>query len=593
MLVTKKHKPSPKIVKFPFKKYLLPTLLAVTLVILSLLTTEVILLNKFYPRVFIGDTHIGFLTKNQAQILIDSQLKSRVEQSLNLNYQQKYFTINLSSSSARINSVDVLNQAFKIGHQNNPGLRLISQVKTLIWGAVFTPEIELELADQLTAINNSVYEAPQNALVSILPGESSSSSEIKISEGKNGLGVDNEKLESNIKDFLVFGIFENNLPIKVVEPDITTLEATKAKQVLEDIQKTPITLTFEDKSLTIDSPTLFTLLDLSQTNNQLIDKEKLANYLKELSLEINQPIIEPLFSFDEASKKVISFKPAQEGRELDLEKTSELISLSLTNNQSKNITLPVKIIQPKIKATQADNLGIKELLGQGVSHFVGSIPNRIYNVGLAASRINGVLIPPGEEFSFTKTVGDITAATGYKPAYVIKSGRTVLDDGGGVCQVSTTLYRAALNSGLPITARTAHAYRVGYYEQGFPPGLDATIFYPSVDFRFKNDTKSHILVQAQAVGTTLTVNLYGTTDNRVAYLSTPVITSQSSPPPEIRQDDPTLPKGEVKQVDWAAHGANVFFTRTVKRNGEVLIQETIKSNYRPWQAVYLVGTKEN
>ena len=153
-----------------------------------------------------------------------------------------------------------------------------------------------------------------------------------------------------------------------------------------------------------------------------------------------------------------------------------------------------------------------------------------------------MLIPPGDIFSFNQTGGDITAATGYKQAYVIKEGRTVLDDGGGVCQDSTTLFRAVLNAGLPVVKRTAHAYRVGYYEQGFPPGLDATVFYPSVDFQFKNDTKHHILLQAYVSGISLTVDLYGTSDGRVTTLTTPVVGEQTPPPPELRKDDPTLPK---------------------------------------------------
>ena len=211
---------------------------------------------------------------------------------------------------------------------------------------------------------------------------------------------------------------------------------------------------------------------------------------------------------------------------------------------------------------------------------------------LTAKKINGVVIASGEEFSFDKTVGDITAATGFKQAYVIKSGRTVLDDGGGVCQVSTTVFRAALNSGVPITARTAHAYRVHYYEEDSPPGIDATIFYPTVDLKFKNDTPGAILIQAWTEGLTLYVNFYGTSDGRKTEVSTPIILKQTPPPPDLRQDDPTLPKGVVKQVDWSAWGANITFTRKVTRDGQELINEKFYSNYKPWQAVYLVGTKE-
>jgi vancomycin resistance protein YoaR len=267
-----------------------------------------------------------------------------------------------------------------------------------------------------------------------------------------------------------------------------------------------------------------------------------------------------------------------------------MISVALITEKKSEIKLPVSIIRPKNKLT--NELGIRELIGTGVSYFSGSIENRKFNIGLAASRINGVLIPPGEEFSFVNTVGDISANTGFKQAYVIKSGRTVLDDGGGVCQVSTTIFRAALNSGLPITARTAHAYRVGYYEQGFPPGIDATIFHPSVDFKFKNDTDKHILVQASVAGNSLTVELYGTSDGRTVTMTKPVVTGITPAPPEIRQDDPTLPRGTVKQVDWAANGANVSFSRTVTKGGITYINEVFRSNYRPWQAVFLVGTKD-
>ena len=372
-------------------------------------------------------------------------------------------------------------------------------------------------------------------------------------------------------------------------PEVTTAKVLTAKAYVEEVKQKPIQLLFEGSSWIIDSKTLLTLLDLTKPES-LVDKSKVEKYLKSVSDKVNQPLKEAQFNFNSTSGRVSAFQPAQEGRELDIEKTTTFIQLALGGERSKTITLPVKTIEPKIKTSEVNDLGIKELLGRGISHFAGSIPNRIYNVGLTATRINGVLIPPNSTFSFNNTVGDITEATGFKKAYVIKEGRTVLDDGGGVCQDSTTLFRAVLNAGLPVVKRTAHAYRVGYYEQGFPPGLDATVFYPSVDFQFKNDTGHHILIQAAVTGTTLTIDLYGSSDGRESSLTTPVITDHTPAPPELRQDDPTLPKGTIKQVDWAAAGAKVSFERTVKRGEETLINETWKSNYKPWQAIYLVGT---
>ena len=264
-----------------------------------------------------------------------------------------------------------------------------------------------------------------------------------------------------------------------------------------------------------------------------------------------------------------------------------------TRKEDIRINLPVSVSTARIVNDQVNSLGIRELIGKGVSYFAGSIPNRIFNIELGAKRINGTIIAPGEVFSFNNTVGEVSGQTGYRQAYVISSGRTILDDGGGICQVSTTIFRAALNSGLPIVSRTAHAYRVGYYEQrGFGPGLDATVFSPSVDFKFKNDTEKHILIQTifNRSNAMLEVDIYGTRDDRIVELSKPVILSRSPALPELRQDDPTLPKGTIKQVDFAAEGASVYFTRKVYRRGQLLYDDNIKSNFKPWQAIFLVGT---
>ena len=237
-------------------------------------------------------------------------------------------------------------------------------------------------------------------------------------------------------------------------------------------------------------------------------------------------------------------------------------------------------------------MGIKELIGRGTSTYFHSISGRVYNVSLAASRINGTLVKPGDTFSFNDTLGDVSSFTGYQQAYIISDGKTILGDGGGVCQVSTTLFRAALNAGLPILERQAHAYRVGYYEQNSPPGLDATVYGPSPDFKFKNDTPAYILIQAKANSKnySLVFELYGASDGRVATISKPVVSGVTAPPEDRYQDDPSLPTGQTKQIDFKAWGAKVTFNYSVTRDGEQIYKRTFISNYRPWQAVYLRGT---
>lgn len=342
--------------------------------------------------------------------------------------------------------------------------------------------------------------------------------------------------------------------------------------------------------------TYFSGINLPRSYHHEIDK--LEKLLAPMKKEIKKDPVNALFTFE--NNRVSAFTLASDGQMLDMQKLKKDITDKLIN-ASKNsqtniieIKAPIKIIKPEINNENVNNLGIKEVVGEGTSLFYHSIANRIYNINLAASKLNGLLIAPGEVFSFAKAIGDVSSFTGYKQAYVIENGRTVLGDGGGVCQVSTTLFRAALNAGLPIIERNPHAYRVSYYELDSGPGIDAAVYVPSVDLKFKNDTQNHILIQTYVdlQNLSLTFDLYGAKDGREVEITAPVILSQSPAPEPLYQDDPELPKGTVKQIDFAASGAKVFFKRTVKKDGKTMINETFNSNYRPWQAVYLRGTKE-
>jgi len=327
------------------------------------------------------------------------------------------------------------------------------------------------------------------------------------------------------------------------------------------------------------------------------DQVKLTTIFNAMSLQINQAVQEPLFDFKQG--KVINFKVSKEGRKIDREKIQQLLILTFSRlSPSKavvNMELPVLVVKPHAESDLSNKMGINDLLGEGESFFLDSIPNRVHNIVLAASNLHGIVIPPGETFSFAEKIGDISQKTGYQRAYVIKSGKTVLDDGGGVCQVSTTLFRAALNAGLPIVERQAHAYRVGFYEQGsYPPGLDATVYPPNLDFKFKNDTPAYLLIQTEIdqAKKRLVFKFYGTSDGRKVEMQKPIILSQTPPPEPIYVDDPTLVVGTEKKFDSAHWGAKVVFTRKVWfSNGELKEEKTFISNYTPWPAVYFRGTK--
>lgn len=580
-------------------KIFLPVILSALLLVLIIITYQTMMADKFYPQTYVGSTNISFLSEGQAIRKVQSDFQNRARQKLQFNSalassSAQTFTVDLSTSSATLD-YSALDENFKVSHNSTILEQITRQIQALFFPTAIYPKITLSLDKQLKIISSAIGRKPQNAqlIFDETPAtEGTPAARIQIKEAVNGVDLDKEKTLLTIRDFLLTGEYQSQLPVKVIFPIITTNHAERAQDVLESVTKEPIKLVFDNNSWVLDAKQLLTLLDLTK-GQSLLDKDQADLYLKNIAQEIDREIQEGLFEFNPGTKRVSAFKPSQEGRKLNITSTYQLLtdSLASPDHAREPIALPVDIIKPKIQTSDVNSLGIKELLGRGISNFVGSIPNRIYNIGLTASKINGVLVPPGDTFSFNKTVGDITAATGFRQAYVIKEGRTVLDDGGGVCQDSTTLFRAVLNAGLPVIARTAHAYRVGYYEQGFPPGLDATVFYPSVDFQFQNDTPAHILIQAYTSGNTLYVDLYGTPDGRIANLTKPIITNQTPPPPELRQDDPTLPKGTVKQVDWSAWGATVSFKRTVTRNGEVIANETWKSSYKPWQAIFLVGTQ--
>ena len=310
----------------------------------------------------------------------------------------------------------------------------------------------------------------------------------------------------------------------------------------------------------------------------------------------NLPAKNALFKFDKG--KVVEFRKETEGLKImskqfliDFDKVVNNLKTDTTN---KKIILNSEIVKPEIKLSDINEYGVEELIAIGKSDFTHSIPQRIHNLTLAASKFNGVLIPKDKGFSFNETVGEISSLTGYQPAYVIKEGKTVLGDGGGVCQVSTTLFRAALNAGLPIIERNAHAYRVGYYENDSQPGFDATIYGPTVDLKIKNDTPGYILIETEvdAENNLLYFKFYGKKDNRRVEISKATVYDFVPALQPKYQDDPTLKKGVTKQIDFPASGAKAFFSYKVFQGDNTTIDTKFYSNFRPWAAVYLVGSAE-
>lgn len=340
--------------------------------------------------------------------------------------------------------------------------------------------------------------------------------------------------------------------------------------------------------------TLFNMGRYDFNTQVTYNKDPFDDTVADLETRFNFPAKNALFTFSEG--RVLSFRPDEKGLKINSDRLANDFETVLQRLQKKPdnqaVTLTDSVVEPETTLSEANGFGIEEEIAEGKSDYTGSINERVHNVILGASKFHGILIPKDKVFSFDDVVGDISKSTGFTQAYVIKDGKTVLGDGGGICQVSTTLFRAAMNAGLPIVERHAHAYRVHYYENDMKPGFDATIFSPTVDFKFKNDSPAAILIQTEIdkENNILVFKFYGKKDGRVSTISDIKLYDIQPAPPALYQDDPTLPRGTVKQIDFAAGGAKASFKYKVVRGSEVLSDDTFYSIYKPWQAVFLQGT---
>ena len=259
------------------------------------------------------------------------------------------------------------------------------------------------------------------------------------------------------------------------------------------------------------------------------------------------------------------------------------------NDKTISVHAIIKTTKPVVTEDNIATLGIVEQVGTATTSFSGSPENRKHNISVGAQALNGVIVKPGEEFSTLKNLGKIDQTSGYLPELVIKVNKTIPEYGGGLCQVSTTLFRATMNSGLKITERQNHRYRVGYYEP--PVGMDATIYEGSPDFKFVNNYANSVLIQSSVAGTKITFDIYGKNDGRRVELSTPSVYEVVNPPDSEYTNTDTLPEGTTKRIESAHPGASASFTYMVyKEDGSTLTKQTFVSKYVPWQAKYLRGT---
>jgi vancomycin resistance protein YoaR len=324
-----------------------------------------------------------------------------------------------------------------------------------------------------------------------------------------------------------------------------------------------------------------------------LNAETLRQMLSTIENQVDRQAANARFHFDDATGQLIALSASQTGRTLNMDGSVKAISDALVRGEH-SVPLVVDETQPAVPDTAtAQQLGITGLLPNGVqsSYFYGSHSERVQNITTAAARFDGVLVAPGAVFSMGQTLGDVSLDNGFTEALIIYGGRTIKGVGGGVCQVSTTLFRTAFFAGFPVVERIPHAYRVSYYEEtsgGIDPslaGLDATVYFPLVDFKFKNDSPNWLLMETTVSGYSLTWKFYSTYDGRTVQWNTSGPRNIVPAPAALFKPNPDLNPGQITQSDYAADGADVTVDRTVMKDGAVYFQDQFQTHYEAWQAI--------
>lgn len=558
-------------------------------------TYEIAFWEKVLPGVRSGEVFLGNLGREEAERAVQKRLDG--VDGMSLVYGTQKWRVEASDINLIYDATGTVDRAMGVGRSGSLTKDVETRWKAWRRGVNIDPVYtwdEDRLTEAIARVAKEIDIPAQEPEITI--GEAG---EVNVTPGENGVETDVRELKIKITQSLVQVRADDvAVPVTHIQPKLSDQQLNRARERAEALMTKKLTITFEVEKQTweVEKDLMVTWLD---PQSEGWKRGEMENWVAELAATVDHIAQNASFRWV-GGGKVEEFRPAKPGYRVRQGETVDTLRASLEGLEKglqTEAVLPLSTeeTQPEVTIGDVNNLGIVELLGKGESWYAGSITNRIYNLKRAADAINGTLVAPGETFSFNKTVGEISSATGYKQAYIIKEGQTILGDGGGVCQTSSTLFRAILAAGLPIEARTAHAYRVSYYEQNYQVGFDATVFQPAPDLKFRNDTPGYVLIQTEYDETKkyLAFLIYGTSDGRRVELSKARVWEVTPPPPDLYIDDPNLKVGKVVQTEHRANGAKVAFDWKVTRGDEVLIERTFYSNYRPWQAVYLRGTKTN
>ncbi len=575
--------------------------------------------NKIYPGIYAGHYSVGKMSRDDLKNFIETTNNRLAKEGLNLeaDVNGKKTAIKINTVSLGENSVELVKldsyalwqSAYATGRTGNWAVRLFSPWYFKLNNQELLVPVKtdwINLLDGLKDNLSKLVDAPRDAGIKIT---SFSPVNYTVAPESAGLVFKYEDIIKQIQNNLG-ELYLGNIKISAQQfaPTIKAADVVKAAENLSSfVSYGDVGLNYVDPQTKIRrdwnlSPSQYSAyLEVQfDENNQpifVLNHEKTITYLEGLRYLIDKISADAKFSID-ASGKVKEFQASQTGLSLNVEKTFQDLNNAIKQRNYhpvevvKTVGLSVDSAEPIVKTANVNNLGIEDVIGVGYSTFHDSHSNRIKNIAHAVIRLNGTLIKPDEEFSAIKYAGPFTAENGYLPEAIIKGTEIKNEIGGGMCQIGTTLFRMAMNSGMDITQRQNHSLVVGYYSDPVNgnPGTDAALYEPFLDLKFKNDTGNYLLLQTEIdyKKQQLTFTLWGKPDGRSGSYTHPLVKKwiPYGEPQEVKTDKVKV--GETKcQAPFKGAVARFTYSRTTP-SGEK-IDRVFDSYYRPLPKICMVG----
>ena len=578
----------------------------VTLAVLTLLLAVMVVsyqsqhADRIYTGVVAAGVDLSQMTPAEAEAALAEAMPFTEQQAITLRDPLLAQTWDYTPAELglSLDGAATVASAMEIGREGNPLEQFQSMFRSWYYGRSVSPVFvldEAQLQQKLDQISAVVNQPTTNATIN-MAGDT-----VRYLPGQPGRTMDVADAQARLLEPLTaLRPIEMELRIDTVQPAVFD-DAPAATEILQTLSG-PMTFYLQEPLQDVDlgrvtrsageiqqwvRVELVQMADGAFQHEMLVDDNAVRHWLSQYEDELYREPVRARFYFDDNTEELVLVDPHVNGRSLDIDATLALFKARVaTANRTVPFVLAEIVPTVNSNATAAE-LGITELLSERTTWFYGSSDERKHNIARSAANFYGIVIEPGEEFSFNQYIGSISEADGYEEGFIIVDGIAIPGIGGGICQVSTTIFQTAFFGGFPITERWQHGYMLNYYNDGEGAGMDATVYSPIVDFKFINNTPHHLLIENyyNEENQALTVKMYSTSLGRTVEKIGPIFENRTPERPrseDVWTFDPDMDEGEVLQVDWATFGARVTVGQVVRNaDGDVIYQRDYVSDYLP------------